>query len=813
VINQDLNPAWNENFELWAPVGGAEGTEDEPTVHLQVYDQDPFDHDFLGDVKIPLESLRDKGPVQGWHRLEPQGKIRLILEWCYEPEAGKVSGKNKVESEKHLKEAKVAQETAEDAYKKKKAEQLVKREESQAAISEGEYEVRVHIIEVRDLRPMDGAGVCDPYTEVNLFGEVQQTAIHSERNSCYFDDVFFYTKRDVGEDYLQLQNIKIRVMDHDLLSYDDVVGTIEIDLLECYYRESHEMYRQWAALSSPEGIGTSEDPNGYILFTITVLGPGDEAPKHDLAKEEAEENAKAGDKHLGSVTPLTSMCLLSPKIKTELWFLVFTIFKVNSLPRMDSSLFSEIGLTQDSIDCYVSVNFAGAECQTMPVYASQNPTFEQEIWLPVMLPTLAKTIKVELWDYDMASYNDLVGTAYFSFGNAPEGKPPEARWVNFYGAPVSVEYGEAKNDMNRYPAMASHYRGRMLYTMRKVKARDSDPVAPHLVHARTLPEPKPIRYTLRVSLITAAEIPQLYTHLGSKLSIGVCISVGHTKVIFPPQEFAGGYFDFVGKAIQTEDFSVTMIMSDMLDPKLLHYEKDEPNSIMYPLVKSSKGIGKDEQCEVPDICVRIYTCPRGKEPKPGLYIDPHCNHGKCVTGEHMPHGMTFPCYKRIPARQLIQKGFGPGRNEPFWCDLKEDDAHDMLSDDEFPGSILLRCGFGPEEEQHAPGCSAENNPWVMEAAEAALPENQMEYDVRVFLYKGVDLEGADEGNLLDPYVKSNFKGQSQTSPIQYATREPEWFHTFRYLEKLPKIMTRDAHGQFRAASKGGRVIIFGRFSR
>ena len=71
-----------------------------------VYDEDPFDDDFLGKCispltltltitltlslaltlgkcTIPLEQLRDKGPVNGWYRLENQGKIRLILEWTY----------------------------------------------------------------------------------------------------------------------------------------------------------------------------------------------------------------------------------------------------------------------------------------------------------------------------------------------------------------------------------------------------------------------------------------------------------------------------------------------------------------------------------------------------------------------------------------------------------------------------------------------------------------------------------------------------------------------------------------------------------
>lgn len=85
TIEQDLNPAWNENFTLWAPVGGEDGK-----VHLSLYDQDPFDSDPLGDVVVPLEQLRDKGPVNGWYRVENgTGKIRLILEWTFDPEAGK----------------------------------------------------------------------------------------------------------------------------------------------------------------------------------------------------------------------------------------------------------------------------------------------------------------------------------------------------------------------------------------------------------------------------------------------------------------------------------------------------------------------------------------------------------------------------------------------------------------------------------------------------------------------------------------------------------------------------------------------------
>ena len=49
------------------------------------------------------------------------------------------------------------------------------------------------------------AGVCDPYVEVEVFGETQQTTVHKARNSCYFDDMFFFIKKDVGKDFLKVQ--------------------------------------------------------------------------------------------------------------------------------------------------------------------------------------------------------------------------------------------------------------------------------------------------------------------------------------------------------------------------------------------------------------------------------------------------------------------------------------------------------------------------------------------------------------------------------------------------------------------------------
>ena len=59
----------------------------------------------------------------------------------------------------------------------------------------------------------------------------------------------------------------------------------------------------------------------------------------------------------------------------------------------------------------------------------------------------------------------------------------------------------------------------------------------------------------------------------------------------------------------------------------------------------------------------------------------------------------------------------------------------------------------------------------------------------------MDLESSDAGNMLDAYVVAKFMGREQKSPIKYATREPEWFHTFRFPANLPQAT--DPYNNFR----------------
>lgn len=133
--------------------------------------------------------------------------------------------------------------------------------------------------------------------------------------------------------------------------------------------------------------------------------------------------------------------------------------------------------------------------------------------------------------------------------------------------------------------------------------------------------------------------------------------------------------------------------------------------------------------------------------------------------------LKYPCFRRFKARDIMSAGWDDD-NEPQWVDLHEDPAHNMLTDNQFPGSLHMRIGFGPSSE-------AEGKQWGISPAILRAKEETVKYDVRVFLFKGCSLESSDPGNMLDAYVLANWMGREQKSPIKYQTREPEWFHTFR----------------------------------
>jgi hypothetical protein len=121
------------------------------------------------------------------------------------------------------------------------------------------------------------------------------------------------------------------------------------------------------------------------------------------------------------------------------------------------------GLGTNGIDGFVAVTFAGNDplkTKFVTSHGKANLTcvWNEELWLPVLTPTMSNKIEVAVWDYDKLRPNDRVGTILLNFEDVCNGKMKAAKWYSVYGAPDGVKLGANKNMMNRLPSKATNYR-------------------------------------------------------------------------------------------------------------------------------------------------------------------------------------------------------------------------------------------------------------------------------------------------------------------------------------------------------------------
>ncbi|CAN0344195.1 unnamed protein product, partial [Ectocarpus fasciculatus] len=139
-----------------------------------------------------------------------------------------------------------------------------------------------------------------------------------------------------------------------------------------------------------------------------------------------------------------------------------------------------------------------------------------------------------------------------------------------------------------------------------------------------------------------------------------------------------------------------------------------------------------------------------------------------------------PCsFRRFRAKELIEEKFG---GSPEWIRLQEDKVLDLLVDNEFPGSVLIRMGLGPIESY-----ITNKKKWKDEIQGLLKREA---YELRVHLYQARNLPAADSSGLIDPYLKVKFQGETiNTENISQLRRrktvDPIWYHTLRFNTTLP----------------------------
>ena len=499
----------------------------------------------------------------------------------------------------------------------------------EAQLVSGDYQVQVHVIECRNLKGEDLNGSCDPVVQVEVLGERQSTSIKEQMRDPVFDEVLFFNLKNVDKEQLRDGMVSVACYDADTIGRNDMVGSHSFDLMGIYLHDDHELYRSWVALVDLEEKDDS-GAQGYMKLSITVLGPGDTQAVHDLAAERKEEKEAES---AGGEDGMAAMCLMPPTLKLELEFLVVTVYIAEDLPAMDT------GLMGTGTDAFIQVDFGGnPPCKTSVVTekgALVHPFFEEELWIPVMVPTMSSAVVISVWDEDTVT-DDVIGfVSGFSFKQA-RAAPIEPRWANLYGAPHDINSGEAAERMNRYPNAASHYRGRVLIGARTVPSHDQPGRAQQLyTEARekdmTAADLPPVaRYTLRAFLMRGAELPT-FTVGSNQVSVKVSI---------------GGH--------------------------VLHFD-----------ARANKGVGVEWGDLKSAVSMEL---PADVEQLPDIFI-------YLCTANLTGDGVSDIAYARLKAADVIRGKF---KTPAAWTVLKADPAVGKISEGTFPGALLMKLGFGPD---------------------------------------------------------------------------------------------------------------------
>jgi len=144
-----------------------------------------------------------------------------------------------------------------------------------------DFQVRVHVIEARELQPRDRNGMSDPVCFVSVLNQKKNTVTHKKTTICTWDHLMFFEHSKSPEEFFK-GKINISVMDANTVLRNVEIGSYEFDLATVYEAENHELYRKWIALV--DKTGEFPGVQGYLRLSITVLGPKDSAPAHEKGR-------------------------------------------------------------------------------------------------------------------------------------------------------------------------------------------------------------------------------------------------------------------------------------------------------------------------------------------------------------------------------------------------------------------------------------------------------------------------------------------------------------------------------------------------
>ncbi|CAK1588293.1 unnamed protein product [Parnassius mnemosyne] len=327
-----------------------------------------------------------------------------------------------------------------------------------AALKEADFQVCVTIIEARHL---SGVNV-NPVVCVQV-GDICKFTSVKESTNCPFYNEYFVFDFHTPIAMLFDKMITLSVLQSgNLLRGNKLLGNFKLDVATVWNQPDRQFYHKWAQLTDPDDVTTSV--KGYLKCDISVIGKGDTVkipPMGEKDEDDIEANLLLPD---------------GVPIERQRARFIVKIYKADGLPKMNYSLLANVkraftGETQDLVDPYVKVCFAGMTGCTSVMKNCYTPVWNEQIVFTEMFPPLCQRIKIQLRDNDPVHPN-VIGTHFIDLktisNDGERGFLPTfgPTYIYLYGSTRDYSIIDQHSNLNTGMGEGVSYRARILISIR-----------------------------------------------------------------------------------------------------------------------------------------------------------------------------------------------------------------------------------------------------------------------------------------------------------------------------------------------------------
>ncbi|XP_050683960.1 otoferlin-like [Leptidea sinapis] len=326
------------------------------------------------------------------------------------------------------------------------------------ALKSADFQICITVIEARQLTGLN----MDPVVCIQVGDQRKFTSVKESTNCPYYNEYFVF---DFNMPPIMLLDkiITLSVFHaRHFLRANKLLGNFKLDVATVWNQTDRQFYHKWALLTDPEDM--TAGPKGYLKCDISVISKGDQLkipPKSERDEDDIEANILLPD---------------GVPIDRQRARFIVTIHKADGLPKMDTSILANIksaitGESNDIIDPYVQVCFAGMTGRTSVQKNCCSPAWNEEIIFTEMFPPLCQRIMIQLRD-NAPLHPSVIATHFIDLTNISN--DGEKGFLPTFGPAYIYMYGSTRNcalldqsaNLNKGMGEGVSYRARMLISIR-----------------------------------------------------------------------------------------------------------------------------------------------------------------------------------------------------------------------------------------------------------------------------------------------------------------------------------------------------------